>query len=42
MIEAGTVLPKCRICGERVQFARFISGEAMRADRDLDGDDKAA
>jgi hypothetical protein len=42
IISAGTVLPKCRNCGDRVQFAPLISGEPLEQDRDLAASDSTA
>lgn len=42
LILAGTVLPKCRGCGDRVQFAPLISGEPLENDRDLAASDSTA
>ena len=42
IISAGTVLPKCRNCGDRVQFAPLISGEPLENDRDLAASDSTA
>ena len=43
-IPAGTVLPKCRGCRDRVQFAPLLFSDSYDRDVDLDGegDDKAA
>ena len=42
IVIAGTVLPKCRGCGDRVQFAPLISGEPLESDRDLAASDSTA
>jgi hypothetical protein len=43
MITEGTVLPKCRGCGDRVHYAPLISGEPVENDHDLaDADSTAA
>jgi hypothetical protein len=42
MITAGTVLPKCQRCGDKVQFAPLISGEPLEQDRDLTASDSTA
>ncbi len=42
IVTAGTVLPKCRGCGDKVQFAPLISGEPLESDRDLRASDSTA
>ncbi len=42
IVVAGTVLPKCRGCGDKVQFAPLISGEPLEGDRDLQASDSTA
>ena len=42
MITAGTTLPKCQRCGDKVQFAPLISGEPLEQDRDLASSDSTA
>jgi len=42
MITAGTVLPKCRRCADKVQFAPLISGEPLEQDHDLAASDSTA
>ena len=37
-IERGAVLPQCRVCGTRVQFAPMVIGERLQDDRDLHSD----
>lgn len=34
-ISAGTCLPNCKSCGERVQYAPLIAGEVLEGDLDL-------
>ena len=42
LIVAGTKFPKCRGCGDRVQFAPLIGGEPLEQDRDLAASDGTA
>ena len=42
IIVAGTVLPKCKRCGERVQFVPIVTGEPIEYDADLVMADRAA
>lgn len=34
-ILAGTVLPKCRRCGDRVEFGLLLQSDAITSDHDL-------
>ncbi len=34
-IPAGTVLPKCRRCGEKVEFGLLLPSESLGRDHDL-------
>jgi len=34
-IPAGTVLPKCRRCGDKVEFGLLLQSEAISGDHDL-------
>jgi hypothetical protein len=34
-VNAGTRLPECHSCGERVQYAPLIAGEELNRDQDL-------
>ena len=35
IIVEGTVLPKCKRCGERVQFVLIVAGDPIERDVDL-------
>jgi hypothetical protein len=41
-IPAGTVFPKCKKCGEMVQFAPLLAGEDLSQDDDLASADSSA
>lgn len=41
-ITAGTVLPECRRCGDKVRFAPMIAAESIEKDVDFSGRDFAA
>jgi hypothetical protein len=41
-ITAGTVLPECRRCGDKVRFAPMIAAEPIDADVDFTDQDFAA
>ena len=34
-ISAGTVLPKCRRCGDKVEFGLLLQSEPLTGDHDL-------
>ena len=38
MVPAGTVFPKCRMCGDKVQFAPIVAAETW--DKDIDFADR--
>ena len=42
IILAGTVLPRCKRCGNRVQFVPIVAGEPIEQDADLVMADRAA
>ena len=35
IIMAGTILPRCKRCGDRVRFAPMVAGEPIESDVDL-------
>lgn len=35
IVVAGTAFPRCKGCGDMVQFAPLIAGEPIESDRDL-------
>lgn len=35
IIMAGTVLPKCKRCGDRVRFVPMVAGEPLESDPDF-------
>lgn len=41
-VTAGTVLPKCKRCGDKVRFVPMIAAEPIGADVDLMDSDFAA
>jgi hypothetical protein len=41
-ITAGTVLPECRRCGDKVRFAPMIAAESINVDVDFTDQDFAA
>ena len=34
-VQAGTVLPKCRRCGDKVEFGLLLQSDSIAADHDL-------
>ena len=42
IVLAGTVLPRCKRCGQRVQFVAIVAGEPIEQDADLVIVDRAA
>lgn len=42
IVTAGTVLPKCKRCGEKVRFVPMIAAEPIDADADFVDHDFAA
>jgi hypothetical protein len=41
-VTAGTALPKCKRCGDKVRFAPMLAAEAIEADEDFATQDSAA